>query len=133
MTNNPLVLAAFSSVVFGAWPLIARLSGAGSAWTAIVVAIGTLGVVLLGANSDTPDLKGWGVLLLAGVVNGLGFLAYSKILERKELELSQYLAMVPVGMVVVTVVGAMLFFGEPATAKKVAGVLLAVIALVLMA
>lgn len=62
--------------------------------------------------------------LLAGMVNGLSFLAYSKVVANPEWDISIYAPLTIAMMLMVPAVGGIVFFGESFSAIKGCGLIM---------
>lgn len=132
--NSPIVLAVVSAAMYGTWPLVARFAPISPAWMSIILALatGAISTVAL-PGAATPSAKAVAIIAAAGVMNGIGMLAYSKIIGTNGVELSKVLPMIMVLMPVFTVIGSWIVFGDLMTAKKIAGVMMALAAVYLLA
>lgn len=124
-----IIFILVTAIGFGVWPLLARYAGLSSIATAILIALGTLLPVMIGARFlpvNPGQISGRAIVigLLAGVINGVGFLAYSQVISNPELNLSIYVPAMVLLSVFVTVVGSVIFFGESINPNKVAGFVL---------
>jgi drug/metabolite transporter (DMT)-like permease len=116
------------AILWGSYPLLTRSAGGNA----------QLGTLVLSASSLIPILamvlwQGAGPRLaqidvikmaIAGVMMGVGLMAFIMVANSKQLDASVSIPIMDTGMLVVTVVGAVLFFGEPITARKLAGIAL---------
>ncbi len=124
-----IVLVLITAIGFGVWPLLARYAGLSSIATALLIALGTLFPVMIGArfmpfNYGQTSGRAIVIGLLGGVINGVAFLAYSRVVSNPELNLSVYIPAMVLISVFVTVVGSAFFFGETISINKVAGFIL---------
>jgi len=128
-------LCLVTALCFAAWPLIGRATGASGAWVTVVVMLVTpivAGVPQYKQLSELPSWQGIGILILAGACNGIGMVAYGKIVTDRQFEMSGLAPASLVGMVVLIMLGGVLFFHEPITARKILGLVLACIAVWLL-
>lgn len=143
MKNSALLYALIAGVSYGAWPLLARGLVFNASALTLLVSVGTAVVALVAmmtiyggawTTSGTPYVGTTPLLiaLAAGAINGIGTLAYSKILGTQGIDVSQMITLVIVLMIVTVVVGAALFFGEGITFKKALGIVAAIISVVLL-
>lgn len=79
-----------------------------------------------------PLTRGGAIVLAAGVLNGVGFLFFGKLMQWKGRDVSQLLPIVFALMPIFTLATATLLLHEPVTAKKLAGIALAGIAVWLL-
>lgn len=83
MTAQVVFLAILTAATFGGWPLVANKSGLSAPWIAAFVLLGSLVPSFLlgifnGDYSAPPARSGVWIALVAGLLNGLGFLIYSR-------------------------------------------------------
>ena len=128
LMNHGLVLCLMTAVGFGSWPMIARFAGTNNAWTGFLVMGFT---ALLSAFfyrtelADVPPTKVLLLLTLAGVANGIGMIAYTRLVTDQRFGMSSWAPSALILMVVfVTIVGAF-FFKEPFPPTKLLGLCLA--------
>lgn len=129
--DNGIVLCLVTALGFGTWPLIARWSGVGSAWiTAIVSCVTAITVICLEPPkfSAMPTGKVTVLLLAAGFINGIAWLAYGRLVADEELQISRLAPAVSMIMIAVLAIGGVIIFGEEITLKKMMGVVCAVLA-----
>lgn len=129
--NNGVVLCLVTALGFGVWPLIARWSGAEQSWTTTIVStITAMVVVSVQATklSTVPTGRVVGLLLLAGLVNGVGWLTYGRLVAGTEFDVSRFAPAALTLMIAFIAVGGVLVFGEPLTATKAVGIVLAIAA-----
>ena len=129
LMNNGLVLCLMTAVGFGSWPMIARFAGTNNAWTGFLVMGGTaiLSAVFYRAELATiPNSKAVLLLILASIANGIGMIAYTRLVTDQRFGMSSYApAALTLMVVFVTIVGA-LFFREAFPITKFLGLVLAV-------
>lgn len=129
LMNNGLVLCLMTAVGFGSWPMIARFAGTNNAWTGFMVmgATACFSALFYRAELATvPPGKTLALLALAGIANGIGMIAYTRLVTDKQFGMSSYApAALTLMVVFVTIVGA-LFFREPFPVTKFLGLCLAV-------
>jgi drug/metabolite transporter (DMT)-like permease len=63
-------------------------------------------------------------LVIAGLIMGIGTTAFNFVVNSRQLDASISIPIIDTAMLLVSVVGAVLFFAEPMTARKVIGVVL---------
>jgi drug/metabolite transporter (DMT)-like permease len=63
-------------------------------------------------------------LVVAGLIMGIGTIAFNFVVNSRQLDASISIPIIDTAMLLVSVVGAVLFFAEPMTARKVIGVVL---------
>jgi len=135
--KNPLILSLLAGFFFGLWPVVARNTGLGSFWIAFLIPLGTLLMVAFEAapkiaTTEWPVYRMLAFGVIAGAVNGLGMLAYGRILSNTNLNVSKYVPIVAVISIATAAVGAFVAFKEPVTQQKSLGLLFAVAAVWLL-
>ena len=70
--------------------------------------------------------------LIAGAINGLGMLAYGRILSNNDWNISKYVPIVAVISIATAAIGAFVAFKEPVTLQKSLGLLFAAAAVWLL-
>ncbi len=122
--NNPLYYCIFAALCFGGWPLLGRCSGLSSGWMSLLVASGTviLGIVsILTQTGNTPSTRSVIIGLTAGAINGVGMLAYAKVIGWQGSDVSKILPIAMILTPMFAMAGALIFLGEPVSAKKLLG------------
>ena len=122
-----IVCIALVAACWGGYPLVARASGYGGALGTLVLALAGLlpiGLAVLwqrGAERPSPDalVK----LAIAGLLMGVGLLAFNR-LANSRMDASISIPIVDTAMLIVTTLGAIYFFQEAVTARKLVGVAL---------
>ncbi|MBI4437570.1 EamA family transporter [Candidatus Uhrbacteria bacterium] len=129
LMNNGLILCLMTAVGFGSWPMIARFAGTNNAWTGFLVMGGTAFLCAIFYRQElsaVPSSHTLGLLALAGIANGIGMIAYTRLITDQQFGMSSYApAALTLMVVFVTIVGA-LIFREPFPATKLLGLCLAV-------
>jgi drug/metabolite transporter (DMT)-like permease len=116
---------------WGASTLIARYSGAGPYMMAILISIGgliTMLPLIPGQDFAATGGKAIAIGVVAGIVNGLGLLAFYKLVGGANEGLWELSRVIPIAMVLVPIVvtvGARFVFAEPFTPTKLVGIALA--------
>jgi drug/metabolite transporter (DMT)-like permease len=118
------ICIAVVAVFWGGYPLIARLSNFGGAFGSLVlvlVSVLPIAAAVAVTGDTTPPTRAqlW-PLLVAGLMQGVGLLAFVRLATGK-LEASIAIPISDVGMLIVTTVGAILFFHEALTLQKSVG------------
>lgn len=123
--NNPIYYCIFAALCFGGWPLLGRFSGLSSGWMSLLVASGTatLGLISIFTNqtSGAPSARAIIIGLTAGAINGVGMLAYSKVIGWQGSDVSKILPIAMILTPMFAMAGALIFLGEPVSAKKLFG------------
>ncbi len=121
------ILICATALCWGGYPLVARAAGYGGArGTLILMLTGLVPIVLAAAFLDPsppPGRSALGLLTVAGLMMGAGLLAFYA-LANSPMDASVSIPIVDVAMLIVSALGAILFFSEPATMRKVAGIAL---------
>ncbi|TSC77585.1 MAG: hypothetical protein G01um101429_1001 [Parcubacteria group bacterium Gr01-1014_29] len=131
--NQPLFFCGLVALFWGGMGLVSRASGLNPGWVACMLGIGTLPLALTGAiGNPIPSTTALSVGLVAGILNGLGILAFGKIAAWQGIDISR-LTPIAYGMIpVVVAVGAWLAFGEQFTTAKTVGLVAIVIGIYLL-
>lgn len=136
MFNNVLFLAFLSGLCFAAWPVVMRATNLDSVWVAILISFGAsvfaIGVLLFRGEVVVPLWKKLSIGLIAGVINGIGFILYSKLIATKSVQLSIALPLVAVTLVIFTAAAGFIIYKEPMTLKKAIGLIGAITAVALL-
>jgi hypothetical protein len=135
--NNPLILSCLAGLFFGFWPVIARFSNLRSSWVALLIPLGTVILVSFSAlpkmlATETPAYRAIALGLLAGAFNGVGMLAYGKILGNSDWDVSRYVPVTAVFSIAAAAIGAFIIFREHVTIQKTLGLLFAAAAVWLL-
>lgn len=122
------------ALAWGIYPLVVRATGVSgplgaliltvSALLPIGVALGVQGDIARPSNTDAMRL------VLSGVIMGIGTTAFNFLVNSRKLEASVAIPVVDTGMLLVTTVGAIWFYSEPVTLRKVIGISLLVAGIV---
>ena len=127
MFQNPFFLSLVAAIGFGGWPLAARAAGIPPFGIAVILSIGTVAAVTavgpIMFTWDSVSRKMVYIGLLAGVINGVSFLAYSRLVSNPAWDISVYVPLAIALMLIIPVIGGPLFFNESVTINKVLGVL----------
>ena len=124
------------AVCWGGYPLITRASGyeaaLGTLVVGVVAVVPVLAVVALqGGAAPRPTPAQLGALAFAGLLQGIGLFAFLRV-AGGGLEASAAIPISDVAMLVVTALGAIVFFQEAITAQKLAGLALMVLGIALL-
>ena len=130
--NNPFFYCLIAAFCFGIWPLIARFANLSQGMFLLTLGLGTGVLSLFFINNWQFTSKSLLLGLACGLVNGIGIIAYSKVINWHGAELSKLIPIIAVLMPIFTVVGAVTFLGEPLTIKKVAGIFMVAFAIYLL-
>lgn len=130
----------FAGFCFGVWPCFTRTGNIPAAWLSVFFAVGSLLVsaVYMGMGGREPiTLPQIWRGILAGTVNGAGFVVYGMLIKNQSAldRAADLSSIIPTVTVIVTLVGAGIAFAtlhEPITLRKIAGITLAIVAVVLL-
>lgn len=128
LMNNGLVLCLMTAVGFGSWPMIARFAGANNAWTGFLVMGGTAIVSALfyrGELATVPNSRALTLLALGGIVNGVGAIAYTRLITDQQFGMSSWVPASLALMVVFVTIASTILFKEPFPITKILGLMLA--------
>lgn len=121
------VLIVVTAFCWGGYPLIARAAGeTGARGTLILMIAGVIpiiGFALAGGGASWPEGRSLLKLSIAGLMMGLGLLAFHR-LASSPMDASISIPIVDVAMLLVSAVGAIVFFSEPVTVQKTVGIAL---------
>ena len=136
MDISKLMWPVTAGICFGTWPLIMKSSGLNAIMASFVLTVVSLLVYLpfLKGGFDQAALLKAGVILavVAGLLNGIGTIAFQKMIGGKEMDITQVVLLVIMIQIVITVAGGRLFYGDVFTVKKVVGIPTALIAAYLL-
>lgn len=135
--NNPLFYCLVAALTFGAWPLMARFSQLSASWIAISIATSSTLTILIGllpkASLPTKSvLLGLVICLIGGVLNGLGMLSYSKVLSTASWDVSKYIPLMTVMIILIAAIGGFALFKEALNWQKALGLTCALAAVWLL-
>ncbi len=129
--KHGLFLALISAIGFGGWPLLSRASGANQLWINTILMVVSLAVALCFAHFSGVNVgegliskKGFALLCFAGLINGIGLVAFGTILTNP-MEISTWVPVTNVFITLVSVLGGVLLFSESFPPQKMIGVALA--------
>ena len=123
--NNPWLFTIITALGFGGWPLVARYAGLPPITTSLVVSGSTFLFVLAAALSPMFKLDSApsGLLmlgLLAGAINGIGFIAYTFLVSNQQWA-SVYIPITLTLMIAIIALGGVIFFQDSVSLNKVLG------------
>jgi drug/metabolite transporter (DMT)-like permease len=129
------ICIALVAVFWGGYPLVARLSSFGGPLGSLVlgaVAIVPVAAAALATGSgERPTRAELWPLVVAGLMQGVGLMAFVRVATGK-LEASVAIPISDVAMLIVTTVGAILFFQEALGPQKLAGLAFLVVGILLL-
>jgi uncharacterized membrane protein len=121
---------------FGTWPLLSRASGIQNGWVmAIVMAVSALSSWAFHRPglAEFPTNKALLWIVCAGLANGIGAVAYGRILLSPQAAAAGLPAVALTAMIVVMSVGGFLFFKDTVTTSKLVGLAFAAVGCYLLA
>jgi uncharacterized membrane protein len=123
-----------AGLCFGSWPLFMRSTGFSGPQSGFVVSVVTLVVFIPLWRGDTAGFnqKALALGVAAGLLNGLGSIFYQAALANLKLEVSRVLLVVLVTTILVSTVGARLFYGELLDTQKLFGLSFSLIGVLLL-
>ncbi len=129
MNYNTLFSCVLAGLCFGGWQLVMRASGLKDPMlAAFLLNIATVitFIPFMRGRIDVTTLFSYGVVLalIAGLINGFGHVVFQRLVLAREEELVRFGAVVPAIVVLVSVAGAVAFYGEILSGKKIFGVVL---------
>ena len=146
LLSSATAMVLFVMVMWGGWPIVARLAGLSSIWVAIVgsavgaamvavVSFAIHGMPSLAAMTglrDVPDMRSFLVGAVAGAMLGLGMLAYSVLISNKAWEVSTLVPIAAGSITAFTAIAGILFLGESIGLMKLLGLVAVVVGIVLL-
>lgn len=129
--NNATLLCVVVGIFWAAAPLLGRISSVNAMMMTVLIASGTLVATFPVAFSQNYAAVGSKALmlgLLAGIVNGIGLLAFYRLVAGSNEGLWEISRVVPISLALVPVgiaIGSRLFFSEALTTEKIIGLVLA--------
>lgn len=118
------------ALFWGSYPLVARSAGVSGHIGTLILSLSSLvpivaAVLWQGASTRIAPLE-LAKMVIAGVMMGIGLVAFIVVAHSKRLDASVSIPIIDTAMLVVTVAGAVLFFSEPVTLRKLFGIALLV-------
>lgn len=129
--NNAIFLCAIVGLAWSSAPLLGRLSSVNAMMMTILIAFGTLVTTLpvaFSQNYAAAGSKSLSIGLIAGIVNGIGLIAFYRLVAGSNQglwEASKVLPIATILMLIGITLGSRIFFGEPITTQKLIGITLA--------
>jgi drug/metabolite transporter (DMT)-like permease len=121
---------AIVALFWGGYPLVARGANvAGSLGALILSAVSLVTIAIAtwwSGGFAWPAPAAAARLVIAGAMMGVGLLAFNAVAVSREIEASVSIPIVDTAMLLVSVLAAVLFFSEPITLRKCAGLALLV-------
>lgn len=126
--TQTLLYSLFVAFSFSLWPILTRFAKVPIVWTAILVNAATLVAAvcyLIYKGDSTPTTKMVWIGIIAGLINGAGFLVYSNLLAKSNLNVSTVVAVIDILIPIVAVILGVFFLKEAVSFYKILGLLLA--------
>ena len=124
------------ALFWGGYPLVARSTGVGGPLGALILTLAGLVPILTAVIWQGGALRPTAAeivrLLIAGVMMGIGLIAFNAVANSKNMEASISIPIIDTSMLIVSVLGAMLFFAEPVSGKKLIGLALLIAGIVVL-
>lgn len=122
--NKMVALCFAAASCFASWPFLTRKAGLSMVWTSLtinfVTALVALGYYYFHIQAP-PKPSALVMAVVAGVINGIGFLCYS-YLNAGEFEVSKVLVLIDIFLPLIALCLGAIFLGEPITVHKCIGV-----------
>lgn len=113
-------------LAWGSYPLIIRTTGVSGPLGALILTLSALVPIGLASawhgswvKPSTPDLLR---LVVGGLIMGVGTTAFNFLVNSRKLDASVAIPVVDTGMLLITAFGAIVFYSEPMTLRKIAGI-----------
>jgi drug/metabolite transporter (DMT)-like permease len=120
------ICIAVVALMWGGYPLMARASGVGGPMGALVLTLTALlpigAATIWQGGAVRPDMAAMLKLSIAGLMMGMGLVAFNAVANSRNMDASVSIPIIDTTMLIVTVIGAILFFAEPLTARKAIGI-----------
>ena len=125
-----IMYSGIAALFFGMWPLVMRFAQLSPAWINFIVVAGSFPVVIIGllGNNSFPSRQAMALGIFAGILNGVGILAYGKLIGG-DWDISKTLLIALALMPLVVAVGSKILFNEEFTINKTIGLFLAMAAI----
>ena len=127
---NIIYLLSITSICWGVWPLLVRLSGVeGVAYGPVVCLFSIVFpfyYIFVHAPSSAlasitiPSLT---YLIPAGLIIGIGTVTFGLVLQNPELNLSSSVPIINSAMLIVTIIGSAILFGDKIDLQKIVGII----------
>ena len=128
-----LIIACIALVAFfwGGWPLVARAAGESDPYQPLVLCVAAVIPIAtytaLTASTSFPTGLKLLTLVAAGLMMGLGLIAFGIVAGSPLIDTAISIPIINTSMLLVTVIGAIIFFREDINPQKVAGITILVI------
>jgi drug/metabolite transporter (DMT)-like permease len=132
---NEYLWIALVAITWGGYPLVTRASGHDGPLSPLLLALTSLvpiaAAVFWQGAAVRPQGSAILLLCIAGLLQGIGLAAFLRV-ANGPMDASVSIPISDGAMLLVTAIGAVLFFGEPLTARKLAGLALLVLGIALL-
>jgi drug/metabolite transporter (DMT)-like permease len=122
------ICIAIVAAAWGGYPLISRSTAVPGPLGALILTLCGLAPIALATFLDEatrrPSAIDIGKLAVAGLLMGAGTAAFNYLATSRRIDASISLPIVDTAMLLVSVLGATLFYAEPMTARKLLGIAL---------
>ena len=134
--RTELICMAVVALAWGGYPLIARSSGVGGALGALILTLCALvpsaALVMWQGVVTRPSSVELAKLIVAGLIMGVGTTAFIYVVNSRQLDASVSIPIIDTAMLLVSVIGAVLFFAEPMSTRKIVGIGLLIAGIVVL-
>ncbi len=124
--RTEFICIAIVALAWGSYPLIARSTGVGGPLGALILTLSALlpisALTIWQGAIMRPSSIELAKLIIAGMIMGIGTAAFNFVANSRQLDASISIPIVDTAMLIVSVIGAIVFFAEPITAKKLVGI-----------
>ncbi len=132
--QNPLGLTLICVIVWSLWPSLAKVSKLPTSTITFFVCVVTAltAVIYMYLKNDIQlsngsTTKGVAIIVLAGIINGVGMIAYSSLLASNSgFDISKYVVMISCLMPVGTTLFAWMILGEQINSQKIMSIIIIV-------
>lgn len=132
--QNPLSLTILCVIVWSIWPSLAKLSKLPPSTITFFVCVVTAltAIIYMYFKNDIhlsngSTTKGLMIIILAGIINGIGMIAYSSLLSSNSgFDISKYVVMISCLMPVGTTLFAWIILGEQVSIQKIISIVIIV-------
>ena len=116
--------------------MVVRSAGLGGSLSALILTLSALvpvtGVAIWQGIGARPPLADVTRMMIAGVMMGIGLVAFVAVTNSRQIEASVSIPIMDTSMLIVTVVGAVLYFSEPVTLRKCLGLALLIVGILVL-
>jgi drug/metabolite transporter (DMT)-like permease len=130
------ICIALVALFWGGYPLVTRSTGVTGPIVSLVMTLSAAAAIAAATAWQgvpiRPSASEIGKLLIAGAMMGVGLLAFNAVANSRHLDASVSIPIMDTLMLLATFIGAIVFFAEPVTAKKLLGVTLLIAGIALL-